>query len=262
MGDSHVSGAAVYAAAPVSPPAAGSVEDDGPIALADDNNEVNSHLLELQDALVQALSACGALGKIRAQLRAAAIGLLRADPELQMAAVGQTHPLPGMPLLTQVSLLLIEDFLNQLALRETAGVFLAEAGAGFASDEAHAALQQGIRGQLAHTETAGKGSLLEALVASALRAEPTAAASLPAKENGLVTPAVQASRADAGDLPKPLPTAPADARATEHREHVGDGDAQLGSGVRQLLDKYEESVPYSDADGPLDEDVFDEVEVL
>eukprot|EP00796_Vickermania_ingenoplastis_P004150 gene4150-2992_t len=91
-----------------------------------EEEEESMHLVELKDAFTSALTANGVLGKIKAQLRASAVSLLRGDPELAAAAVGRTMAPDRMALESKVALLLIRQFLVSHDMSATAGVFEAE----------------------------------------------------------------------------------------------------------------------------------------
>ncbi|ESL06620.1 hypothetical protein TRSC58_05703 [Trypanosoma rangeli SC58] len=89
----------------------------------EDTNEINTTLLELQGAFAEALRNAGVLGKLRAQLRAAAISVIRGDPHLCTAAVGKTMVPGDLSPEGRVALLLIQDFARMHGLQQTLGVF-------------------------------------------------------------------------------------------------------------------------------------------
>ncbi|KPA76870.1 hypothetical protein ABB37_07663 [Leptomonas pyrrhocoris] len=125
----------------------------------ENGHESNAALLQLQDAFVSALTSSGALGKIRAQLRATALSLLRGDDDLQRAAVGDVLKPASLSAASKISLLLLYDFLQFHHLRETAGVLEVEGSVHLLSGEQDTLLG-GLR------TLPGEGPLLERLVES------------------------------------------------------------------------------------------------
>lgn len=103
-----------------------SIKNDDINNTAVDDDDEGAQLNELKDAFVHALTANGVLGKIKAQLRASAVGLLRGDPDLEHTAVGRTLSIPKLSLESKVTLLLIHQFLLEHNMTATAGVFEAE----------------------------------------------------------------------------------------------------------------------------------------
>lgn len=97
-------------------------------------NEVS--LVDLKEAIMCALSADGTLGKLKAQLRAAAVGILRNKPALGEAAVGKTVAIGALSLETQVAFLLIHEFLLAHSMNVSAGLFEEECTLSEVSEEA------------------------------------------------------------------------------------------------------------------------------
>lgn len=85
---------------------------------------------------MSALSADGTLGKLKAQLRAAAVSILRDKPALAEAAVGKTVAIGNLSLETQVVFLLIHEFLLAHSMNVSAGLFEQECTLSNASEEA------------------------------------------------------------------------------------------------------------------------------
>lgn len=232
----------------------------------EDGNEANSQLLELQDAFVQTLSASGALGKIRAELRATALSLLRADPSMKLAAVGATHSLVDMPLESQVTLLLVDDFLRQKSYRQSAGVYSAEAGPGFASDEAHDVLRERFYSESRAEGSRSDETLLERIVKAALTTPPNPQSERPPPTGTVAPPQVAGPSAaflpanDVGHNEQ----GSADSSPMPHSGTLDNqSDAVLqDAGVQHYLEHYEESLPFSDSDRAFSGDDFDEIEIL
>ncbi|RNF10465.1 hypothetical protein TraAM80_01511 [Trypanosoma rangeli] len=126
----------------------------------EDTNEINTTLLELQGAFAEALRNAGVLGKLRAQLRAAAISVIRGDPHLRTAAVGKTI-LPG-DLLPEgrVALLLIQDFARMHGLQQTLGVFEEESNLSLVGESEMNTARR--------LQCSQKSSALEQLIAAAM----------------------------------------------------------------------------------------------
>lgn len=215
----------------------------------EEGNESNAALLQLQDAFVSALTASGALGKIRAQLRATALALTRGDDDLMQAAVGPvTRPL-SLPPSAKVSLLLLYDFLQHHQLSQTAGVLEVEAGVHLLLNE-----RASLLGDLA--DTPGSGSLLERVVQSYSTHPRTSSPEPPQGRhvtNGALTVA-NASPAGPSTKGDAAVTSPA---AREPEGEDGDEDAiaavlPADMDVQHELDRYEDSIPFSDTDGNLD----------
>lgn len=131
----------------------------------DDAGEINTTLLELQDALATALRNAGVMGKLRAQLRAAAVGIIRGDPHLREAAVGQTSLPSAMSLEARVALLLIQDFARVHGLRHTLGVFEAESNMCLVGESERETARVFFQ---PHSGACDRPSALERLVAGAL----------------------------------------------------------------------------------------------
>ncbi|CAD2217867.1 hypothetical protein AGDE_07497 [Angomonas deanei] len=110
-------------------------DDARPETHLEDENDANAQLIELQDSFVNALTHSGALGKLRAQLRAAALSLLRGDSEMHEATVGKgLNPFDLSPS-CKLTLLLIQNFLLEKGLTETASILEAEASLKFISGD-------------------------------------------------------------------------------------------------------------------------------
>ncbi|KAG5494967.1 hypothetical protein JKF63_02019 [Porcisia hertigi] len=217
-----------------------------------EGSESNAALMQLQDAFVSALTASGTLGKIRAQLRATALALLRGDDDLQNAAVGSFIRPLTLTTHAKVSLLLLYDFLEHHHLRQTAGVFDVESSVHLLLEERTSLLAELAR-------LPGEGSLLERLLQSHEQATQVSSASPPhvstpptaSKETSGIS-AVESStspvcfESSLGALEKAAPAAQPE-----------DADVQYE------LNKYEDSIPFSDADGTIDANMqCDEVERL
>lgn len=207
----------------------------------EEGNESNAALLQLQDAFVSALTSSGVLGKIRAELRATALSLLRGDEALERAAVGDVLRPATLAPTSKVALLLLYDFLQHHHLRQTAGVLEVEGSVHLLSSE-----QDALFGDL--TTLPGEGPLLERLI--------------DAFHSGKCHPQHDAADRAAGSSEKlgdapPLPTVDAEESGVATAAHPENED------VLRELEAYEPSVAFSDASGTLDSgERCDEVEIV
>ncbi|CAJ1991962.1 hypothetical protein conserved [Leishmania donovani] len=207
----------------------------------EEGSESNAALLQLQDALVSALTASGALGKIRAQLRATALALIRGDDELQNAAVGPFIRPLTLTTHAKVCLLLLHDFLQHYHLQQTAGVLDVESSLHLLFNERSALL-----GDLARLP--GDGSLLERLVQLY---EPTRQIPGVGSSNATaVTTASQATVSIPAAKPPASPVASSSSSASQEQT-VALAQPQ-DADVQYELDRYEDSIPFSDAEGTMD----------
>ncbi|CBZ29799.1 conserved hypothetical protein [Leishmania mexicana MHOM/GT/2001/U1103] len=215
-------------------------------------SESNAALLQLQDAFVSALTASGTLGKIRAQLRATALALIRGDDELQNAAVGPFIRPLTLTTHAKVSLLLLYDFLQHYHLQQTAGVFDVESGVHLLFNERSVLL-----GDLARLP--GDGPLLERLVRLH---EPGRQIPGAGPSNATVVPTTsQATASIPTAKPPASPVASASSSASE--EHTATMASPQDADVQYELDRYEDSIPFSDTEGTIDGNVHcDEVDRL
>ncbi|RNF20910.1 uncharacterized protein Tco025E_03615 [Trypanosoma conorhini] len=213
----------------------------------DDANEINTTLLELQSAFAAALRNAGVLGKLRAQLRAAAISVIRGDPHLRTAAVGKTVLPADLSPEGRVALLLIEDFARVHGLQQTLGVFEEESNLSLVGEpERNTARRlQGPR----------KTSALEQLVAAAMAHEP------PQREEQ------QPAAAHESESRAPATTAAAAAAAAGKQEEAAEGAPVAAAHHPEIaagLEDYEDSVDYSvmDTTDPscADEGMYDSIE--
>lgn len=204
----------------------------------DGGSEINSQLLDLQDAFVHAMTVSGTLGKLRAQLRAAAIGLLRGDSALQRSAVGEPICVPELPLASRVALLLVQDFLQSRSLNHTLGIFEAEGSPGLTGGDAKEAIHRLLE------DVNPEGSMLERLISATL-------------QSGLASVAT----ASPGLLTTPCPPTPSP--ETQDMGSVSTSDLLVVAPVvAEALAEYEPSVSFSDSGGRLDEGLYDEIEIL
>ncbi|KAG5493426.1 hypothetical protein JIQ42_01792 [Leishmania sp. Namibia] len=217
-----------------------------------EGNESNTALLQLQDAFVSALTASGTLGKIRAQLRATALALIRGDEDLQNAAVGPFIRPLSLTTPAKVSLLLLHDFLQHHHLQQTAGVLDVESGVHLLFHERSALL-----GDLTHLP--GDGSLLERLVRSFETARPLAGADPSRAPVVLNGPQLMSSFVVVESLASPFSSSSSSAAGEQAAATAQPEDPD----VEYELDKYEDSIPFSDTDGTIEANMqCDEVELL
>lgn len=97
----------------------------------------------LQEALATALVANGTIGRIRAQLRAAALGVIRNDDKLATLG-GRKPPQDGA---AAISVALVIDFLDRMGYLASKGVFEAEASHDDAPDLDEVAAATGVSAQ-------------------------------------------------------------------------------------------------------------------
>ncbi|EKF27883.1 hypothetical protein MOQ_008384 [Trypanosoma cruzi marinkellei] len=203
----------------------------------EDVNEINTTLLELQDAFATALRNAGVLGKLRAQLRAAAISVIRGDPYLRTAAVGKTILPAALSPEGRVALLLIEEFARVHGLQQTLGVFEEESNLSLVGELERNTAQR-LRGSL-------ESSALEQLIAAAMARE---APQLQGKEPIMTSGSM---------LPASTPCV-SDEREEEREQHTGNRQHQQPKKeVRTELEtprhpeiaaglkEYEDSINYS-----------------
>ncbi|EPY24242.1 hypothetical protein STCU_04860 [Strigomonas culicis] len=203
-----------------------------PTQIEEDGNEANTQLLELQDAVVNALTASGILGRLRAQLRASTLGLLKGDKGLIEASVGKAVPLAALTLEHRVVLLLIKDFFEKGGYTETLGMFEAESNVRLlGEEEEHAA-----RTVASHFEP--EESILEQLLVSSMR-----------DPEGL-------SRAKTASTVAPDQDGNVNDEVDAVSEEPSDVDVTRG------LQGYEPSLDFSDGDGPIDTLRMDEIETV
>jgi hypothetical protein len=223
----------------------------------EEGNESNAALLQLQDAFVSALTSSGALGKIRAELRATALSLLRGDEELQRAAVGDVLKPTSLSTTSKVALLLLYDFLQYHQLRQTAGVLEVEGSVHLLSSEQDALLSD-------MRALPGDGPLLERLVEFFGRnpmGVPLAA---------VVSPTGEVVRTLISEEPRAEVTrdasSPASNSLSSSLKKIATTTVVLpeNEDVRREYDVYEPSIAFSDVDGALDdgEHQYDEVEEI
>ncbi|KAH9584025.1 hypothetical protein LSM04_001311 [Trypanosoma melophagium] len=141
----------------------------------EDVNEINTTLLELQDALTAALRETGVLGKLRAQLRAAAVSVVRGDPHLREAAVSAGKIMQindkQISLEGRLALLMMEDFMRVHGMLHSLGVLAAESNVSMVGETERTTLQQ-MRTRLFNKEDNNNNnnmSILERLIANTLQ---------------------------------------------------------------------------------------------
>lgn len=218
----------------------------------EEGNESNAALLQLQDAFVSALTSSGALGKIRAELRATALSLIRGDEDLQRAAVGDALKPASLSTASKISLLLVFDFLQHHQLRQTAGVLEVEGGVHLLSNE-----QDALLGDL--QALPGKGPLLERLVESFDKSQvagPSFVGQSKSSHDDRKSNDLAASHEKKVEASKPPST------SVEQTTMVSIVLPDNKDVLREY-EAYEASVAFSDVDGALDtEQECDEVEEM
>ncbi|KPI86881.1 hypothetical protein ABL78_4071 [Leptomonas seymouri] len=217
----------------------------------DNGNESNAALLQLQDAFVSALTSSGALGKIRAELRATALSLLRGDDELQRAAVGDVLKCASLPVASKISLLLFYDFLQHHHLRQTTGVLEVEGSVHLLLGE-----QDALLGDL--RALPGDGPLLERLVESFNKGHTRASSENDKSAGGAVSGAPQQSSEQ--NIPASAPASNS-LSASFMKTTASPAFLPESEDVLREYYMYEPSLAFSDVDGVLDsEQQCDELE--
>lgn len=95
-------------------------------ARSSNNSDPPNEMQLMQEAFLDALVATGVLGKVKAQLRAAAVGIVRDDAARINASSPNDHP-SRMSEPSKIALLLVHDFLQCMNYNLTEGVFAEEA---------------------------------------------------------------------------------------------------------------------------------------
>lgn len=233
------------------------------------NPEDEEKMQDLKNALAGALAANGVLGKIRAQLRASAVSLLRSDPGLKEAAVGSTVEMKKLPLETQVAFLLIHEFLSHHKMDTTAGIF-AEEGA---ISEVNVEIRELMRNKLGSDKGTSDKCILSSLVKDAL----DGVRHISADESGKASDGPHAGD-ESSSLRQSAPVAAPqevedvfDERDLKESD-LADGEVNVNAEQLQLLSsipavaralsQLEESYEYRDVEGPLVDnqaDPFDKI---
>lgn len=259
----------------------------------DEQDEQSLQLLELKDAFVSALTANGVLGKIKAQLRASAVSLLRGDPTLAEAAVGRTTAPDHHSLESGVVLLLIHQFLLQHNMTATAGVFEAEGAVREVSRAARDVVERRFAGRTEEPAgatvleepvlttlvrdalLAGEGEVIvtrahsSASLASTFSGLPAGATRQAAQPNATASSSGNAAvETEGGEAQHAVKVAPGAAGGVD--EGVGHMAEQerleelaYTPAIAQALRQLEESFDFSDVEGPLeksDEILYDRVD--
>lgn len=217
-------------------------EEEGPRG---DGSDSNTAMLQLQESFVNALTACGALGKIRAQLRATALALMRGDTDLQGAAIGDAISPLTMSTTSKVALLLMYDFLQSHGFTQTAGVLEVEGTIQLLAGE-EAGIVEGIR------DLGSGGSAMDQLIEYWLR---TRNMGLDREDQGHSS--IHSSRTESPGRTDSI-GAPKGGRAQDSIVVSVPQDID----ILNILDAYEDSIPFSDREGDLDDMNCDEIEKL
>jgi hypothetical protein len=98
--------------------------------MTSEDDACRAEFAELQRSLVTALTASGALGKLRAQLRLASLAVLRDDAHSLDAVVPSRLNLQQLSPGQRLGLLLVDEFLSSLNLSLTKGILEEEAAIG------------------------------------------------------------------------------------------------------------------------------------
>lgn len=216
-----------------------------------DDQEVNTHVLELQDALLSALSASGALGKIRAQVRASTLSLLRGDPALQEAAIGKTGS-QSVSAESKIAMMLVQDFLKTHLLDEAAGVLAAEAGNTFSLDDTSALAR--------YQSLPGSGSMLERLVHHGMKGS-----EVNEMRTSLAAPVETEKNKDSNTETRDEPALSQDGagtRTVEDLERPSQADnTPPSAAIAKALRDYDSSIDFSDDSGEVDVTAYERVDL-
>lgn len=210
---------------------------------------LNTQLADVHNEFMTALVSSGLLGKLRAQLRAAAVAILDDDKTVLRALGSQS--MKSATDRSKIALLLIEDFLQTKTMKHSLGVFAEESNVG--------SIHANERDQLLHPlqqkcDSSGS-SLLEAIIGLALLPPATAPAAPPPQQQ-TASSSQQQQRAPSPDIeiaaaqgaPKKETNPSASAGATST------AGSRRGSTSAPAADPLDDSVEYSDrsADSSLD----------
>lgn len=197
------------------------------------------HLAELKEAFTSALIANGVLGKMKAQLRAAAVSLLRGDSSLTTAAIGDTFS-TNTELETKVTLLLIHNFLVANHLSITAGIMESECSLGHCIDnEAREAVER----------LPAADCVLTSIVRGALR--------------GGINPEIASFAPQEDTFPRESAASHSIAANQSGNASVSAEEPPYCPILTLALKEFDEvSLDYTDIDGTLDDLKLDQVQVL
>lgn len=166
-------------------------------SVSPDSEAVNpevEEMVNLQAAFVEALIRQGIMGKVRAQLRAATVGLIRGE-----SAAAASSNRPELDPATKLSYVLVSDFLQKTGLMQSHGVF---------EEEANLATNDGLATEARRHKTASalqlnlsaQQPLLVTLVAAQLRSGDVRAADVVEPQQDSPQDSPQADRVPSPDI--------------------------------------------------------------
>lgn len=203
----------------------------------DDDATLANQLSEVHDAFVTALINSGMMGKIRAQLRAAALAIVKDDKKTEAVIGG--HAMKNLPTETKIAFLLVDEFLKAKRLKQSHGIYHEECGV-----EALESSKQTILEPLSSTvpSSSSGGTLLEDIIAAALCGDDS---SLQAQQS---PPQVQANaRAPSPDLEQPQQNVTTASAQPSASSSLSRGGSITNIQLQNAADNYyEDSIEYSD----------------
>ncbi|CUG92335.1 Hypothetical protein, putative [Bodo saltans] len=209
---------------------------------------LNTQLADVHNEFMTALVNTGLLGKLRAQLRAAAVAIID-DDKVALRTLG-SHNMKTATDRSKIALLLIEDFLQSNTMKHSLGVFVEESNVGSVKAEEREQLLNPIQ-QRAPGGAAQSSSLLETLIGLALAPvsqPPTSTTTVAPQHSASTHPpsAAPSQRAPSPDIEFST-TVPA-TLAKKEASSVGatsSGGSRRGS-ASAPADPLDDSVEYSD----------------
>ena len=225
-----------------------------------DDNVLAGQLSEVHESFIAGLVQAGIMGKLRAQLRLAAVGLLNDDKKALGIVRGSPLAPSALPVKTQIALLLIDEFLtvHDDSYKASQGIFHEESGVeALAGDEILAPVRSALGARV------GGSTLLESLVDVVLT-KPNALKEQSHDDRDSITPQSSAVvRSQSPDIEAPVlhraaptvTTTTTAATTSVPKEASQDPLQSSGKGVAPsslsrassiVLDTYEDSIAYSD----------------
>lgn len=198
---------------------------------------LSGQLAEAHDAFVTALINNGVMGKLRAQLRVAALAIVKGDQKV-LSAVGSDVDVRSLPLHTRIALTLVDEFLSVKNMKHAHGLFQAESNIAALEGQVDSVLRSPIVSYVGQEREKSSPSLLEALVAAALAGPSPAASSAAAS----VT-----QRAPSPDIEMPAATTATAASTTSAVASTSQPSSRRNSiSASNAAEPYEDSIEYSD----------------
>jgi hypothetical protein len=207
---------------------------------------LNTQLADVHNEFMTALVNSGLLGKLRAQLRAAAVAIID-DDKVALRALGSQN-MKSATDRSKIALLLIEDFMQANMMKHSLGVFTEESSVGSVTSGEREQLLGPIQQKASGAIAPQSSSLLETLIGLAL-APPSqpSAPSLVAAAAAAPQPAASSQRAPSPDIEYTATAAKKEAPLTATTSVGGTSSAGSRRGSASApADPLDDSVEYSD----------------